>query len=95
MNKLFDLYRASDNRYDGITKYNACGKSSLKLPALTLGFWWNFGGIDPYQDSCDKMKYAFDNGIFCFDLANNYGPPYGSAEQTFGKIYSEIGRAHV
>lgn len=82
-------YAASTSRYDGLMKYNRCGKSSLKLPALTLGFWWNFGGIDPYANSLSKMKYAFDNGIFCFDLANNYGPPFGSAEETFGKMYKE------
>ncbi|MDD2960639.1 MAG: aldo/keto reductase [Muribaculaceae bacterium] len=87
-------YKAAKERYDGTMKYNRCGKSSLKLPALTLGFWWNFGGIDPYCNSLAKMTYAFDHGIFSFDLANNYGPPFGSAEETFGKIYSENFRAY-
>lgn len=86
---IFEPYRADENRYDKIMKFNAAGKSSLKLSALSLGFWWNFGGNDSYVNSLAKMKYAFDNGIFCFDLANNYGPPFGSAEETFGRMYKD------
>lgn len=87
-------YKAWELRYESGMTYNKCGVSGLSLPALTLGFWWNFGGINAYVDSLAKMKYAFDNGIFCFDLANNYGPPFGSAEETFGKMYSENFRAY-
>ena len=83
-------YVASEKRYDdSVMKFRRCGDSGLVLPALSLGFWWNFGAIDPLQDSKAKMFYAFDNGIYCFDLANNYGPPYGSAEETFGQIYKK------
>lgn len=81
-------YKADSNRYDNRMDYSTCGNSGLKLPRLTLGFWFNFGGINPYSDSLAKMTYAFDNGITCFDLANNYGPPFGSAEETFGRMYA-------
>lgn len=83
-----ELYKADGNRYDNRMNYRKCGNSGLKLPELTLGFWFNFGGINPYSDSLAKMTYAFDNGITCFDLANNYGPPFGSAEETFGRIFA-------
>ncbi|HSX21757.1 MAG TPA: L-glyceraldehyde 3-phosphate reductase [Gaiellaceae bacterium] len=66
-------------------RYNRCGQSGLKLPALTLGLWWNFGGDDPRETSRAILRRAFDLGITHFDLANNYGPPYGSAEETFGR----------
>ncbi|MEG1916101.1 MAG: aldo/keto reductase [Muribaculaceae bacterium] len=82
-------YKADENRYDGRMQYRKCGNSGLSIPELSLGFWFNFGGINPYTESLEKMKYALDNGIFCFDLANNYGPPFGSAEETFGKMYRE------
>lgn len=83
-----DNYKASPTRYDDeMMNYRKCGNSGIKLPLLSLGFWWNFGGIDPYATSLAKVRYAFDHGITCFDLANNYGPPFGSAEETFGKIY--------
>ncbi len=85
-----DSYKASPERYeDGMMNYRKCGNSGIKLPIVSLGFWWNFGGIDPYANSLAKVRYAFDHGITCFDLANNYGPPFGSAEETFGKIYNE------
>ena len=66
--------------------YNRCGKSGLKLPALSLGLWHNFGGVDVYENGRSLIRKAFDLGITHFDLANNYGPPPGSAEENFGKI---------
>jgi L-glyceraldehyde 3-phosphate reductase len=66
--------------------YNRCGKSGLKLPAVSLGLWHNFGGVDLPENSRAMARKAFDLGITHFDLANNYGPPYGSAEDTFGQI---------
>lgn len=78
-------YKAADNRYDKMV-YNRCGKSGLKLPAISLGLWHNFGDVDDISN-CKKMLHrAFDLGITHFDLANNYGPPPGSAETNFGKI---------
>lgn len=78
-------YKASDDRYNTM-KYNRCGRSGLKLPAISLGLWWNFGGVDTHENSRGMIMRAFDLGITHFDLANNYGPPAGSAEETFGKI---------
>lgn len=66
--------------------YNRCGKSGLKLPAISLGLWHNFGGVDNYNNFSKIIKTAFDAGVTHFDLANNYGPPPGSAEENFGKI---------
>jgi L-glyceraldehyde 3-phosphate reductase len=81
-------YSALEKRYDTM-KYNRCGKSGLQLPAISLGLWHNFGGVDDIEN-CRKMVWrAFDLGITHFDLANNYGPPPGSAENTFGKILHE------
>ena len=82
-------YKADAGRYDGRMPYRKCGNSGLKLPELSLGFWWNFGGINPLEESREKILYAFDHGITCFDLANNYGPPFGTAEQTFGRVYKD------
>ena len=82
-------YKADCNRYDGRMEYRKCGNSGIKLPALSLGFWWNFGGVNPLEESREKILYAFDQGITCFDLANNYGPPFGTAEQTFGRVYKD------
>jgi len=73
------------DRYSTMT-YNRCGRSGLKLPALSLGLWQNFGGDRPLEARRQIIRRAFDLGITHFDLANNYGPPYGSAEQTFGRI---------
>ncbi len=88
-------YIANPERYgEGMMNYRRCGHSGIRLPELSLGFWWNFGGVDAYEDSLAKMTYAFDHGITCFDLANNYGPPFGSAEETFGKMYSENFKQH-
>ncbi|HBL74458.1 MAG TPA: hypothetical protein DD458_04445 [Prolixibacteraceae bacterium] len=78
-------YIAETNRYDRIP-YKRSGKSGLKLPAISLGLWQNFGGVDSFENGRAVCKRAFDLGITHFDLANNYGPPYGSAEENFGKI---------
>ncbi|MHC1778213.1 MAG: aldo/keto reductase [Lentimicrobium sp.] len=78
-------YTANELRYD-IIPYNRCGKSGLKLPAISLGLWHNFGGVDIFQLSRSMILHAFDKGITHFDLANNYGPPPGSAEETFGQV---------
>jgi len=78
-------YVAAAERYDRL-QYRRCGRSGLLLPALSLGLWQNFGGERPLEDSRAILRRAFDLGITHFDLANNYGPPYGSAEGTFGRI---------
>ena len=78
-------YLASDKRYDTM-KYNRTGKSGLLLPAISLGLWHNFGGVDTYENGRAMLRRAFDLGITHFDLANNYGPPAGSAEEMFGKM---------
>ncbi|MEI0487133.1 aldo/keto reductase [Brachyspira intermedia] len=78
----------SENRYDNII-YNRCGKSGLKLPIVSLGLWHNFGESCDYNNMKEMIKTAFDNGITHFDLANNYGPPYGSAEISMGKILND------
>ena len=88
-------YIANPNRYaDGVMNYRQCGNSGIKLPEITLGFWWNYGDGNDYNDCLARMTYAFDNGITCFDLANNYGPPFGAAESNFGKMYTENFKAH-
>jgi L-glyceraldehyde 3-phosphate reductase len=69
--------------------YQRCGHSGLKLPRISLGLWYNFGGLDVFENSRAIARYAFDHGITHFDLANNYGPPPGSAEETFGKLFKE------
>lgn len=76
------------SRYDKM-RYNRCGRSGLKLPALALGLWHNFGGVDAFENGRAMIHRAFDLGITHFDLANNYGPPYGSAEENFGKIFAQ------
>lgn len=78
-------YIPNEKRYENM-KYRRCGKSGIKLPAISLGLWHNFGGVDTYENSRAMVKRAFDLGITHFDLANNYGPPAGSAEETFGRI---------
>ena len=77
-------YIPAENRYDTM-EYRRCGKSGLKLPALALGLWHNFGDITPFGVQQQLLRTAFDNGITHFDLANNFGPPYGEAERTFGE----------
>lgn len=79
------MYIADENRYQGMT-YNKCGKWGLKLPVISLGLWHNFGGVDVFENGRAMCRRAFDLGITHFDLANNYGPPPGSAEENFGKI---------
>jgi L-glyceraldehyde 3-phosphate reductase len=81
-------YEPSQERYETMP-YNRCGRSGLKLPAVSLGLWHNFGGVDDFENSRAMARRAFDLGITHFDLANNYGPPYGSAEETFGRILRE------
>lgn len=76
-------YLANENRYEKMT-YNYCGKSGLKLPAISIGLWHNFGGVDTLSNARKILRKAFDLGITHFDLANNYGPPAGSAEETMG-----------
>ena len=82
------MYQAADTRYDGMT-YNRCGSSGLRLPAVSLGFWHNFGSIGVYETMRKLCFTAFDNGITHFDLANNYGPEPGSAEENLGRIVKE------
>jgi L-glyceraldehyde 3-phosphate reductase len=81
-------YLASEKRYDSMT-YNRVGRSGLKLPAISLGWWYNFGGVDVLENGRQIARRAFDLGITHFDLANNYGPPPGSAEENFGKLFRE------
>lgn len=81
-----DTYIADKQRYSCGMKYERCGRSGILLPKISLGFWHNFGGVDPYERSREITRYAFDHGITHFDLANNYGPPYGSAEETMGRL---------
>ncbi len=81
-------YLPAEERYDSM-KYNRCGKWGLKLPAVSLGMWHNFGGIDLFENGRAILHRAFDMGITHFDLANNYGPPPGSAEENFGKILKQ------
>ena len=82
------MYRASENRYEKMA-YTRCGKSGLKLPAVSLGLWHNFGDTGVYENMRQICFTAFDNGITHFDLANNYGPAPGSAEKNFGRILKE------
>ncbi len=78
-------YQPNDHRYDAM-RYNRVGRSGLKLPAVSLGLWYNFGGVDSFENARTLARRAFDLGVTHFDLANNYGPPPGSAEETFGQI---------
>ncbi len=82
------------NRYDGRMPYRRCGDSGLLLPAISLGFWHNFGHVDDFEESRRIMRRAFDRGVTHFDLANNYGPPAGSAEENVGRILIEDFIAH-
>ena len=87
-------YTPAANRYDNEMKYRRCGKSGILLPEISLGFWHNFGDINPFSNSLAMAHYAFDHGITHFDLANNYGPSYGSAEETFGLIIKKSFRPY-
>lgn len=81
-------YLPTDNRY-ATMRYNRCGRSGLKLPAISLGLWHNFGGVDRLENGRAILRRAFDLGITHFDLANNYGPPPGSAEENFGRLLQQ------
>jgi len=82
-------YLAAPERYSSDMQYRSCGRSGLKLPLLSLGLWHNFGDSNPIEMQREILRTAFDLGITHFDLANNYGPPYGSAEINFGQIFRE------
>lgn len=82
------MYQANNNRYNAM-QYNRCGRSGLKLPAVSLGLWHNFGGVDVFENGRAMLRRAFDLGVTHFDLANNYGPPPGSAEENFGKYMAQ------
>ena len=84
-----ELYFADKDRYSNGMLYERCGRSGVLLPKVSLGFWHNFGSVDPYERSRELTHYAFDHGITHFDLANNYGPEYGSAEETMGRLMDE------
>lgn len=84
-----EKYCADANRYDNGMAFERCGRSGVMLPKVSLGFWHNFGSVDPYERSREITHYAFDHGITHFDLANNYGPVYGSAEETMGRLMDE------
>ena len=82
-------YTAAADRYEHGMRYKRCGNSGVLLPAISLGLWHNFGDVDNYALSKQKLQYAFDQGITHFDLANNYGPSFGSAERTFGQVMKD------
>jgi L-glyceraldehyde 3-phosphate reductase len=82
------VYVADNQRYDSM-QYRRSGRSGIQLPAISLGLWHNFGGVDNFENARAMLRRAFDLGITHFDLANNYGPPYGSAEENFGQIFKK------
>jgi L-glyceraldehyde 3-phosphate reductase len=82
------MYQPAPGRYDDML-YRRCGRSGIRLPAISLGLWHNFGGVDAFENGRAMCRRAFDIGITHFDLANNYGPPPGSAEETFGRILAK------
>ena len=83
------VYSPSEKRYDCGMQFRRCGRSGVLLPEISLGLWHNFGDTSPFDNSLRMAHYAFDHGIVHFDLANNYGPSYGSAEETFGAIMTK------
>lgn len=87
-------YLPANDRYDQKIDYRRCGRSGVKLPVISLGLWHNFGGLDVYENGRAMIRYAFDHGITHFDLANNYGPPPGSAEENFGSIMKKDFRSY-
>lgn len=88
--KLGEVYMPSEHRYDdSVALYARCGRSGVMLPKVSLGFWHNFGSVDSYERSRSIARYAFDHGIIHFDLANNYGPVNGSAEETLGRLMDD------
>ncbi len=82
-------YKADEKRYENGMQYERCGRSGVLLPKVSLGMWHNFGSVDPYERSREIVRYAFDHGITHLDLANNYGPIYGSAEETMGRLMDD------
>lgn len=86
---MMDTFTANAERYNNGMKYERCGRSGILLPKVSLGFWHNFGAVDNYDNCKAIARCAFDRGITHFDLANNYGPPYGSAEETLGRLIDE------
>ena len=82
------VYQADGARYDSMT-YRRTGRSGLLLPAISVGIWWNFGGVDTVENGRDMLRAAFDHGVTHIDIANNYGPPPGSAEETFAQIFRQ------
>ena len=88
------MYIPSQSRYNDMV-YNRCGTSGLRLPAISLGLWHNFGGVDVFQDGRNIIRRAFDRGVTHFDLANNYGPPPGSAEENFGRVLKKDFPGHL
>ncbi len=90
INDKFDpgFYRAAENRYDTM-EYRRCGQSGILLPMISIGLWHNFGHTDDLENGRNILRTAFDAGITHFDLANNYGPPFGAAEENFGKLYKQ------
>lgn len=88
------MYHPSETRYANMI-YNRCGNSGLFLPAISLGLWHNFGGVDVFENARNIIRHAFDRGITHFDLANNYGPPPGSAEENFGRILKKDFAGHL
>lgn len=87
-------WHADPARYDGRMPYRRCGRSGLDLPAISLGLWQNFGGADVFETGRAMLRRAFDRGVTHFDLANNYGPPYGSAEENFGRVMAADFASH-
>jgi L-glyceraldehyde 3-phosphate reductase len=87
-------WTADPARYDGRMPWRRCGRSGLDLPAISLGLWQNFGGTDVFETGRAMLRRAFDRGVTHFDLANNYGPPYGSAEENFGRVMAADFAAH-
>ena len=86
-------YLAADHRYEHMP-YRRCGRSGIRLPAISLGLWQNFGDLDSHEVGRTMLRLAFDSGITHFDLANNYGPPPGAAEETFGRVLATDFKAY-
>ena len=82
-------YQADERRYENGMEYERCERSGILLPKVSLGMWHNFGSVDPYERSREILRYAFDHGVTHFDLANNYGPAYGTAEETLGRVMDD------
>ncbi|SVD75320.1 uncharacterized protein METZ01_LOCUS428174, partial [marine metagenome] len=95
MSMTSDPYSPDPKRYDGRMPYRRCGRWGIQLPAITLGCWHNFGGDIVIENQRAMIYAAFDAGITHFDLANNYGPPYGSAEVNVGKILKDLPRDEI